>query len=88
MSTIERKDLVRAVLASRDELDSELETHLLESIVDAEANAAGDGDAALRAVEAVVSAAVQRGVGNVDLSRDVLSDTEATEPEDESDADA
>ena len=37
MTTIERKDLVNAVLASRDELDPDLETELLEAIVDAEA---------------------------------------------------
>lgn len=63
MSTIERKDLVAAVLASRDELDGELESELLESIVHGVADAAGDGDAARTAIAAAVTAALGRGVG-------------------------
>ena len=56
---------MNAVLASRDEIDPELETELLEAIVDAETNSAGDGDAAVRAIDAALIAAIDRGVGNV-----------------------
>lgn len=63
MKNIERKDLVDAVLASRDEVDPDLETELLETIVDAETDSAGDGDVAMRAIDAAVTAAIGRGVG-------------------------
>lgn len=63
MTTIERKDLVDAVLASRDEVDPDFESDLLEAIVDAEADAAGDGDAAMRAIDAAVTSGIERGVG-------------------------
>jgi hypothetical protein len=65
MATIERGDLVKAVLQSRDELDPVLDTQLLEDIVNAEADAAGDGDSAIRAIDAVVTGAVARGVGHI-----------------------
>ena len=64
MKTIERTDLVNAVLASRDEIDPELETELLEAIVDAETNSAGDGDAAMRAIDAALTTAIDRGGGH------------------------
>lgn len=60
MTTIERKHLMNAVLASRDEVDPDLETELLEAIVRAEADAAGDGDAAMRAIDAAVTVAIAR----------------------------
>ena len=50
------------MLASRDTIDPELETRLLEAIVDAEATSSGDGDAAMRAIDAAVTAAINRGV--------------------------
>lgn len=53
------------MLASRDELDPDLDTELLIAVIDAEADAAGDGDKALRDVEAAISAALERGVGRV-----------------------
>ena len=56
---------MNAVLASRDEIDPELETELLVAIVDAETNFAGDGDAAMRAIDAALTAALGRGVGSV-----------------------
>ncbi len=65
MSTIERKDLVRAVLASRDELDPKLETDVLVAVVQAEVDAAGDAEAALRAIDVAVSSAMRRGAGSV-----------------------
>jgi hypothetical protein len=74
--TIERKDLVAAVLISRDELDPDLETELLEAVVHSEAGAAGDGEAALRAIDAEVTAAIARGVGYL---RAVASAAEAND---------
>ena len=65
MKNSEHQDLVGAVLASRDEIDPELETELLEAIVDAETNSAGDGDVAMRAIDAALTAAIDRGVGYV-----------------------
>lgn len=64
MTTTERSDLINAVLASRDELEPYLETELLEAIVDAETGHLGDGEAAMRAIDMAVSAAIERGVGN------------------------
>lgn len=63
MTATERTDLVDAVLASREELDPGLDAELLVAIVDAEATAAGDGDAAIRTIDAAVTAAIARGVG-------------------------
>lgn len=63
--TTERTDLVNAVLASRDETDPNLETELLEAIVDAEVRLPGDSEGAMRAIDAAVTAAIERGVGNV-----------------------
>ncbi len=60
---IERRDLLKAVLATRDELDPGLDTGLLEAILDAESGAGDDGDAAMRAIKVVVDAAVRAGVG-------------------------
>ena len=65
MTTTERSDLVNAVLASRDEVDADLDTELLEAIVDAEAGLSGDSEAAMRAIDAAVTAAIERGVGEV-----------------------
>ena len=65
MKNIERKDLIDAVLVSRDEIDPELETELLEAIVDAETDFAGDGGAAMRAIDAALTAAIDRGVGYI-----------------------
>ena len=53
-----------AVLASRDEIDPDLETELLEAIVDAETDSTGDSDEAMRAIDAALTAAIDRGVGN------------------------
>ena len=64
MNTIERADLVAAVLASRDAIDRDLETELLEAIVDAEWDSGGDSDAAMAAIDAALTAAIDRGVGN------------------------
>ena len=76
MTTIERKDLVDAVLHSRDEIDPELDTELLQAVVDAEAGAAGDGESALRAIDATVAAAIRRGVGHVEPGpQDAEADT-------------
>lgn len=79
MSTIERKDLVRAVLVSRDELDPGLETDLLIAIVTAEAEAAGDAEVALRAIEAAVGDALKRGVGRTEPTVDAAPKSEADE---------
>ena len=65
MKSSEHKDLVNAVLASRDDIDPELESGLLEAIVDAETISGGDGDAAMRAIDAAVTAAIERDVGAV-----------------------
>ena len=74
MKNIERKDLVNAVLASRDEIDPELETKLLEAIVNAEADSAGDGDVAMRAIDAALTAAIDRGVGSVQVVETAATD--------------
>ena len=63
MTTTERSDLVNAVLASRDEIDPDLDTELLKAIVDAEAGLIEDSEAAMRAIDAAVTAAIERGVG-------------------------
>lgn len=81
MSTIERKDLVRAVLASRDEVDPDLETVLLEAVVEAEVDAAADGEAALRSIGAAVSAAIERGVGHVAQAAGAPPDGAVDEPD-------
>ena len=65
MKDIEHNDLVNAVLASRDEIDPELETELLKAIVDAEIDSALDGDVAIDAIAAVLTAATDRGAGDV-----------------------
>lgn len=65
MKSSEHKDLVNAVLASRDDIDPELESGLLEAIVGAETISGGDGDAAMRAIDAAVTAAIERDVGAV-----------------------
>lgn len=75
--TIERKDLVAAVLASRDKIDPDLETELLEAIVDAEWGSGGDSDAATAAINAALSAAIGRGVGNVQ-ARNASAATDGT----------
>lgn len=56
---------MNALLASRDEIDPELETELLEAIVDAEMVSAGDGDMAIHAIDVALNAAIDRGVGYV-----------------------
>ena len=66
MKSSEHTDLVNAVSASRDEIDPELEMELLEAIVIAEINSAGDSDAATRAIDAALTAAIDRGVGSVE----------------------
>lgn len=62
MKNIDRGDLLNAVLASRDKIDPELETELLEAIVDAETTFSGDGDAAMRAIDTAVTATIDSGV--------------------------
>ena len=66
MTAIERKDLIDAVLASRNEISPGFDAGLLGAIVDAEAAAAGDADTAMRAIYAAVTAAMARGVGLVE----------------------
>jgi hypothetical protein len=83
LTTIEHKDLVDAVLATRDLLDPDLETEVLEAVVDAEAAAAGDGEAAMRAIDAAVTAAIERGVGYVQDPEP--ADVDAAESGDEED---
>jgi len=51
------------VIASRNKIDPDLETELLAEIVDAEAAAGGDGEAAMHAIDAAVTSAIGRGVG-------------------------
>ena len=65
MKSNDHKDLVNAVLASRDEIDPDLETKLLVSIVDAEIDSAGDGEVAMRAIEDALTVAIDRGVGYI-----------------------
>jgi hypothetical protein len=81
VTTTERSDLIRAVLASRDELDPDLDTKLLEAIVDAEAGLPEDGQGAMRAIDAAVTAAIERGVGK--LHEPDPATAEATEQEGE-----
>lgn len=76
--TTERTDLVNAVLTSRDDVDPDLETELLEAIVDAEARLPGDSEGAMRAIDAAVTAAIERGVGNVQERESAAG--EAAEP--------
>lgn len=83
MTTIEHKDLVDAVVASRDEIDLDLETELLEAIVDAEAAAAGDGVAAIRGIDAAVTAAIGRGVGYQEEKDAVPGDDTGDETEED-----
>lgn len=64
MKDTERKDLVNAVLASRDEIDPELETELLKAIVDAEIDSALGGDAAMDTIAAALTSATNRGIGD------------------------
>jgi hypothetical protein len=63
MTKIELKDLMVAVLASRQEVDPDLEIELLEAIVKVEAQAAGDVNAAMVAIDTAITAAIARGVG-------------------------
>ena len=65
MKDVERKCLLNAALASRDDIDPELETELLEAIVDAEIDSAPNGDAAMDAIDAALTAAINRGVGDI-----------------------
>ena len=74
MATIERTDLINAVLQSRDELDADLDSDFLAAVVDAEADAAGDGDAAIRSIDAAVVAAIARGVGHVQAAAETADD--------------
>ena len=62
MKGIERKDLLNAVLVTRDEIDPDLDGELLEDIVDAETESAGDRDSAMRAINAALHRALDRGV--------------------------
>jgi hypothetical protein len=61
--TTERTHLINAVLTTRDKIDADLDTELLEAIVDAEANHPEDSDQAMRVIETAVSEAIARGVG-------------------------
>ena len=62
MKNIERKDLVSALLASRDEIDPELEGEVLEAILDAEIRSEDDRNAAMCAIDVALTAAIGRGV--------------------------
>ncbi len=85
MTTIERKNLVNAVFASRDAVDPDFETVLLEAIVDAEANSVGDGDSAMRAIDAAVTAAIDRGVGYLQEAEAAATANDDGADEDEED---
>lgn len=76
MKNIERRDLVRAVLASRDAIDPPLESKLLEAIVEAEADCAGDGAAAMHAIDLAVTAAIERGSGAADPAAPIEGDAD------------
>jgi hypothetical protein len=65
LTWIERKDLLDAVLASRNDVAPGFDMELLEAIVDAEAEAAGDADFAMRAISGAVTTAMARGVGRM-----------------------
>jgi hypothetical protein len=71
-----RKDMVDAVLRARDQLDPEFDTELLEAIVDAEADAPGDAEAALRQIDAGVTGAIDRGFGHIELAPATAGDGE------------
>ena len=73
MKNIERANLVNAVMTSRDGIDPELETELLEAIIDAETDFAGDGAVAMHAIDLAVSAAIDRGVGCVERAESAES---------------
>jgi hypothetical protein len=81
LTTTERHDLINAVLASRDQIDPGLETTLLEAIVDAEADSSGDGEAAMRAVDAAVTAAIERGVGHANETEPTTGDATGNDGE-------
>ena len=68
-------------MASRDRVAPELDTQLLEAIVDAEIESAGDGEVAMRAIDAAVTASISRGVGQVQE----VDQTNATEDDRKSD---
>lgn len=78
MTTIEHTDLVTAVLASRDAIEPDLETELLEAIVNAEVDAA-DADSAMHGIDVAVSAAIDRGVGYLDDAEAASDDTGAND---------
>lgn len=63
MATIDERDLVEAVMASRDEVAPDIDAELLTGILEAEVAAAGDAEQALRAIDVAVSAAMERGAG-------------------------
>lgn len=86
MTTIEPKDLIEAVLATRDEVDPDLESELLEAIVDAEAVAAGDGEAARRAIDVAVTAAIERGVGHTKEVETSVTDAAVADQDEEDEA--
>lgn len=78
MTTIELSELLEVVLATRDEIEPDLDGELLEAIVNAEAVAEGDGDAAMQKIDAAVTAAMDRGAGQPNEAA-----TETTNDEDE-----
>lgn len=76
MTTTERKELLDAVLTTRDSMDPDLESELLIAIVDAERAAGGDVDVAKRAIDAAVTAAIGRGVGSAQDAGDLAENQE------------
>jgi len=84
LTTTERTDLVGAVMASRLDVAPGLDAMLLEAIVDAETAAAGDAAAAMSAIDAAVTAAMERGVGRLD-GDEAAKRTVAEPAEDEED---
>lgn len=60
---IDRAELVSAVLASRADRAPDFDEKLLEAIVDAELDAAGDADQALLVIGKAMDEAMARGVG-------------------------
>ena len=56
---------------------------ILEAVVDAEATAAGDAEAALRGIDAAVTAAIARGVGDFEVLAEMVRSEATDDQEDE-----
>ena len=83
MTTVERNDLINAVLRSRDELDPGLDAEFLVAILNAEADAVGDGDAAIRSIDTVVDAAIAQGIGHIPAGAETVEGLATEDQENE-----